>query len=431
MKKTLLIISPYFPPVNAADMQRVRMSLPYLNELGWKATVITVDPKYCDFQQEPLLMETVPSEIKIVKVKAFSKTLTGKLGLGSIALRSLYFYRKEVNKLLKNERFDLIYFSTTQFPVTILGTYWKQKFGIPFVIDMQDPWHSEYYQDKPKNERPKKYWFSYRLNKFLEPIAMQKVGGLISVSKGYLDTLVERYPRLTDLPKRVITFAAFPPDFETVKKHSNQFNLPYSSAKSNYNFVYIGRGGHDLKYAAELLFGAFKLGLKKHPEQFKKIRFHFLGTSYAPNGEGVATIKPIAMQMNVGEYVEELTDRLPFYQSLFTLNHSDHLLILGSDDQNYTASKIFPYILSEKPILAFFNTKSSAAQIISKCNAGNVIPLNQDATVLLEMVYEYLHQTLLRKPQRPQTDWTAFKTYEASNMCRAQCEVFDEVLAAR
>ena len=170
-----------------------------------------VNPIYSDFQQDSLLLETVPSNIKIVKVKAFSKKWTGKLGLGSISLRALYFYRKKVNELLSTEKFELIYFSTTQFPVMILGSYWKKKFGIPFIIDMQDPWHSEYYQDKPKSERPKKHWFSYRLNKFLEPIAMQKVDGLISVSKGYLDTLIARYPRLNDLPKRVITFAAFPP----------------------------------------------------------------------------------------------------------------------------------------------------------------------------------------------------------------------------
>ena len=32
--KRLLIISPNFPPLNAADMQRVRMSLPYFKDFG-------------------------------------------------------------------------------------------------------------------------------------------------------------------------------------------------------------------------------------------------------------------------------------------------------------------------------------------------------------------------------------------------------------
>lgn len=409
-------------------MQRVRMSLPYLTSFGWNVTIVTVDPIYSDFQQEPLLMETVPSNIKIVKVKAFSKKWTSKLGLGSIALRSLYFYRKKVDELLATEHFDLIYFSTTQFPVMILGSYWKRKFRIPFVIDMQDPWHSEYYRDKPKSERPKKYWFSYRLNKFLEPIAMKNVDGLISVSKGYLDTLIARYPRLNELPKRVITFAAFPPDFDTVRKHRAEFNLSYQKTGSNYNFVYVGRGGHDLKTAAEILFSAFQTGLKAHPELFKKARFHFIGTSYAPNGEGVATIQPIAQQMDISTYVNEQTDRLPFYQSLFSLDNADHLLILGSDDKNYTASKIFPYILSGKPILAFFHAESSAAKIIDACNAGTVIPLEEDTIHLQKIVYEYLHQVLMGRQQPAETNWNTFENYKALNMCRMQCKVFDEVL---
>lgn len=427
--KKILVISPYFPPINAADMQRVRMSLPYLNDLGWKATVVMVDPIYSDFQQDALLLETVPSNIKIIKVKAFSKKWTDKLGLGSIALRALYFYRKKVNELLSTEKFDLIYFSTTQFPVMILGSYWKKKFRIPFIIDMQDPWHSEYYQDKPKSERPKKHWFSYRLNKFLEPIAMQKVDGLISVSKGYLDTLIARYPRLNDLPKRVITFAAFPPDFDTVRTHRDELNLPYSKTELTHNFVYVGRGGHDIRNAAEILFSAFQTGLKAQPQLFERVRFHFIGTSYAPNGEGFATIKPIAQQMDISTYVNEQTDRLPFYQSLFTLDNADHLLILGSEDKNYTASKIFPYILSGKPILAFFHSESSAAQIIDSCHAGTVIPLEEDSVHLQKMVYEYLHQILLGRKQLAETDWAAFKAYSAFNMCCTQCEVFDEVIA--
>jgi len=71
--KKVLIISPYFPPVNAADMQRVRMSLPYFKQFGWDAEVVTVDPRYSDFVKDDLLLETVPAGLKIYGVNAFSK----------------------------------------------------------------------------------------------------------------------------------------------------------------------------------------------------------------------------------------------------------------------------------------------------------------------------------------------------------------------
>jgi hypothetical protein len=183
----VLIISPYFPPSNAADMQRIRTSLPYYEQFGWVAEVVCVNENYSNIHQDPLLLKSIPQQIKIHKIRALSKKWTSKLGLGSIALRSLWSYKTYVNQLLKNERFDLIYFSTTQFPICILGNYWKIRFGIPYVIDMQDPWHTDYYENKPKSERPKKYWFSYRLNKYLEPIAMKNADGLISVSADYIE----------------------------------------------------------------------------------------------------------------------------------------------------------------------------------------------------------------------------------------------------
>lgn len=132
----VLIISPYFPPDNAADMQRVRTSLPYFEKYGWIPEIVCVDGKYTDMSKDPLLLESIPKRIKIHKVKAFSKKNTSKFGLGSLALRSLWFYKSNVNRLLQSEKFDLIYFSTTQFPVCILGNYWKKKFNIPYVIDI-------------------------------------------------------------------------------------------------------------------------------------------------------------------------------------------------------------------------------------------------------------------------------------------------------
>jgi hypothetical protein len=41
--KKVLIISPNFPPVNGADMHRIRQSLPYVRAWGWQPGVLAVD----------------------------------------------------------------------------------------------------------------------------------------------------------------------------------------------------------------------------------------------------------------------------------------------------------------------------------------------------------------------------------------------------
>lgn len=403
-------------------MQRVRMSLPYFSQFGWEAEVVTIDPQYADFPKDDLLLETVPSQIKIHKVAAFNKKITSKLGLGSIALRSLWFYKKTVNKLLKSSKFDLIYFSTTQFPVCVLGAYWKKKFGVPYVIDMQDPWHSNYYRNKPKHQRPRKYWFSYRLNKLMEPMAMNRVDGLISVSDDYIKTLQQRYPATQNIPTSTITFGAFAPDNIIAQKHANDF--PNLLDANTINLVYVGRGGTDMHKAIEPVFQAFKQAQKDNL-QVNRIRLYFIGTSYAPAGKGIKTIMPLAERCQVADQVIELTNRVGFYQALAILQAADALFIPGSDDAQYTASKLYPYLLTDKPLLAVFHLASSALKILKEYGAENSYSFNNLPSEKLIAFFNALAANALTQPVH---NPAAIEKYAAEQMTMQQCQLFDSVI---
>ena len=426
MKKRLLIISPYFPPVNAADMQRVRMSLPYFSQFGWDTEVVTVDPQFSEMPQDNLLLQSVSSSITIHRINAFKKSWTSKFGLGSIALRSLYFYRKKVNELLKTKQFDLIYFSTTQFPVCTLGAYWKKKFGIPYVIDMQDPWHSDYYKNKPRHQRPKKYWLSYRLNKYLEPKAMKNVDGLISVSESYINDLKVRYPAIKNIPAATITFGAFEPDLRIARENSDRFEKILDAGLIN--LVYIGRGGHDMHQSASVLFNAYRT-LLSMDAGFAKIKLWFIGTSYAPSGKGEPTFLSLAGNLRIADHVVEITDRISFYQTLHTLQQADALFVPGSDDPRYTASKIFPYLLAKKPLLAIFNKASSAIEILNEYQAKNVYDYENPA--VHPLIETFLKQLLNHNLALPEYLPAALEKYDAKNMTKQQCMVFDAVIQKR
>ena len=259
-------------------MQRVRMSLPYFEANGWQAEVVAVDPAYTDLPQDKLLTESIPAGIKIHLIKALGKNWTSKLGFGSISYRSWWFFRQKVNRLLKEKRFDLIYFSTTQFQVCTLGACWKKRFKIPYVIDMQDPWHSEYYRDKPKEQQPPKYWLSYRLNKYLEPKAMKEVGGLISVSENYIEILKDRYPQIKNIPTATITFGAFEPDMKIAAENATKFQSLLDPACKN--IVYIGRGGMDMYNAIKPVFEALRVGLSADAGIFGRVKLYFIGKGH-------------------------------------------------------------------------------------------------------------------------------------------------------
>lgn len=422
--KKVLIISPYFPPVNAADMQRVRMSLPYFSEFGWQAEVVTIDPKYTDFTRDELLLQSIPSTIKIHFVKAFTKSVTQIIGLGSIAIRSLWFYRQKVNSLLKADNYDLIYFSTTQFPVCILGRYWKKKFSVPYVIDMQDPWHSDYYEDKPKSEQPAKYWFSYRLNKYLEPKAIRHVGGLISVSSAYIELLKTRYTEIKHIPSSTIPFGFYKPDMDIARANQSRFKKLLSADTKN--VVYVGRGGADMHQSIAPLFRSLQAGLADNVKAYKSLRFYFIGTSYAPAGQGRPSILPLAKQYGVEDRVIEITDRISFYHSLITLQQADALFVPGSDDPKYTASKLYPYLLTARPLLAIFDEASPALETLHKCGIVNAYSY-QDKSI-------EQHIDIFLNGLTPGTlpalayDQQQIDEYSALNMTRRQCALFAEVI---
>jgi hypothetical protein len=422
--KKVLIISPYFPPVNAADMQRVRMSLPYFAGYGWEAEVVCIDPVYTDVAKDELLLESLPPDIMIHKVKALNKKWTSKIGLGSIALRSLWYYRKKVNELLKAAPYDLIYFSTTQFPVCVLGAYWKKKFGVRYVIDMQDPWHSDYYRDKQRSRRPPKYWFSYRLNKYLEPIAVKNAGGLISVSEDYITALKKRYPQIAGIPSETIPFGAFEPDFNVADKHAGSF-VPL--LKTGYkNIVYIGRGGNDMYKAIIPLFEAYREGLMADRAAFEQLKFYFIGTSYAPAGQGIPTIMPLAKTYGIEGHVTEIIDRISYYHTLATLQQADALFIPGSDDPQYTASKIFPYLLTRKPLLAIFNKASSAIKILQEYGVKDVYDYE---SVVKEDIISFFKNLLSEDLTAGDYNPNAIEKYSARQMTLKQCLLFEKIVA--
>lgn len=426
--KKILIISPNFPPINAADMHRVRQSLRYFPEMGWQATVVAVQPSFVEMSEDPLLIETIPAEAEIIRIRAFHPRTTRRFGLGNLGYRSLWFYLRTCNRLIRERKFDLIYFSTTAFPVMVLGRYWKWKFGIPFVIDMQDPWRNDFYLDKPAHERPPKFIMAWTMDKYMEAWTMKKVDGIISVSAGYPAMLMERYPEIRPAMCTVIPFGGASIDFEVLEK-ARVKNPLFTPSSGTIHLAYIGRGGHDMALAAGAIFSAVREGLQRQPGLFGKLRFFFVGTSYAADGQGQKTIQPVAEKFGVGSMVTEITDRLPYFTALQVLRDADMLIVPGSTDTSYTASKLYPYILAHRPLLAVFNEQSSVVNILSETSAGVCVTFRNEESpdTIGTRVFDALNGLLERIPFAPDTHWDAFEPYTAREATRRQVTFFDKI----
>jgi hypothetical protein len=154
-----------------------------------------------------------------------------------------------------------------------------------------------------------------------------------------------------------------------------------------------------------------------------------LGTSYAPSGTGKKTILPLAEKLTVAEYIHEETNRLPFYQSIATLIQADALIIPGSDNAEYTASKIFPYILTNKPLLTVFHEKSSTVQIISKCSPQSyIVTFPGKPDEIATQIFLVLKTWLIKGPHKISFNKNEFNLHSAKEMTRNQTDLFNLVV---
>lgn len=424
--KRVLIISPYFAPTNSPDSHRIRMSLPFFKQFGWETEVVTVKDIYSDLPKDQLLLQSIPDDLKVHKVSAFSKKWSSKFGFGNIAFRSFYFYRNCVNHILKTDHFDLIYFSTTQFPITILGAYWKKKFKIPYVIDMQDPWHSDYYLNKAKNEQPPKFKFSYRLNRFLEPIAIKNVNGLVSVSDEYISLLKHRYKELKETPFKVIPFGVHYLDFKIARENKFDDFLKFDQSKKN--IIYTGAVGNIMKESIEFFCKELLILKESQRTTYDRLNFIFIGTSYTPNNLATESVVPIAKLFNVADCIKEFPNRIGYFNSINLLQKSDGLIVLGSDDNSYNPSKIFTYIYTKKPIIGIFKKQSNASSMIDNLSSGKVIyydHLEKSQKDFLTFFKRIVNEEDAVPKENSEKQLTS---YDSEFLTKEQCLLFNSVI---
>jgi hypothetical protein len=371
-KRKVLIVSPHFAPINAPDMQRIRLALPYLRARGWEPVVVAVAPDLVEGGViEPSLELTYPSDIRIIRVRGISPKVSRLIGVGSLWLRCGSALRAAAEKMLKSEKFDLVFLSTTQFDAFTLGPIWKAKFGVPFVLDYQDPWLNDYYSrtgTKPPGGRIK-FGFSQWSAGRREPRVLREASGVVAVSDSYGPDLARHYPWFDAAGVTVLPFGASNEDFVAARLHKPDKSLiPFGDGFRH--LVYTGRCGPDMTTSLSILFRAFKIYLGAKPSEAERIRFHFIGTDYAPKPFGREWVMPVAIEEGVEKFVAEHCYRVPYFDALYYLLGADALLAVGSNDPTYSASKIFPYILAERPMLLIFNHLSPVIAIADRVNCG-------------------------------------------------------------
>jgi len=370
--KRLLIISPHFPPVHAPDAQRVIAALPYLRAHEWEPTVLAVEPDQVAATKDSSSLRRLPSDIRIERCGAWTLSLTSRAGLRNLGWRAHGAMRRAGNRLIREIKPDLIFFSTTQNLLMTLGPRWRRQFGIPYVLDIQDPWITDYYE-RPGAPPPPGGW-KYRLARSmacrLEASTFAVASGFVSVSPTYLESLSNRYAWFGGKPQAVIPFGVDPKPFD---QQDSSPQPAFAPDPEWIQIVSVGAVGSIMSQALRALFAQVKSLLSDAPELGRKLRFRFYGTSYAPPGQAEPSVMPLAQEYGLADLVTEETNRLSADAAFATMKAADALVILTSDDPGYTPSKLAGCFLANVPVLLVTRRDGGAERLNRELGLAQIL----------------------------------------------------------
>jgi len=367
-RRRLLMVSPHFPPDTSAGTHRVRLLAPHLPACGWEPTVVTVDPGDHEGRLDPDLLALVPADLRVVRARALPPRLTRLLGLGDLGLRALPGLARVCRRLLARERFDALFI--TLYPVypALLGPWLRRRFRLPFVLDYQDPWVGSWGETVgggPGGRPDLKSRLSRRLGAFLEPRILARADGLTAVSRGTWEEIFTRHPELSTLPTAELPLGGEASDFEAVEGVSRSDD-PFDPTDGKVHLVYVGTL-LPLGFATlDALLRAVGRLRASAPELYGRLRLHFFGTSNQTRPDAPERVLPLARELGVADAVTEVAPRIDYLDALGVLTRASGILLLGSSEPHYTASKLYPALLARRPLLAACHRASSVHEILGR-----------------------------------------------------------------
>jgi glycosyltransferase involved in cell wall biosynthesis len=367
--RRVLMVSPHFPPDSSAASHRVRLLAPHLERVGWEPTVVTIDPSAYESRLDPNLERLVPPSLRIVRAPAWPARWTRRVGIGDLGVRAFTGIRQACRKLLATHRFDALF--VTVYPVypALLGGALKSEFHVPFVLDYQDPWVGAWGRSVGSAADGGADWksrASRRLGVWLEPRAVRAADALVAVSQGTLDGIVERLPTAARTPQLVLPLGFEAEDFERLRTTERSFTH-FDPGDGLVHLCYVGTllptGVDTLRLLLRGLVHA-----RANDRAAARLRLHFFGTSNQSSSDRDRVL-PLARELGVSECVSEHAARLDYFDALDVLSRSSGILLLGSSEPHYTASKLYPALLARRPLLAVFHDASSVVTLLRRAGS--------------------------------------------------------------
>jgi len=422
----VLLVGSSLPPFFPANVHRIRQLSWSLRSIGWEPEILAPGEVFQNVEWKDLKGEELfPADVPRQAVEVSRQDWFRVAGIRGMGWRAWWPMACKGSELLQSGRFQLVYFSTTQFNFFCLGPWWKKKFALPYILDFQDPWYRPGQSIMTTNNWAKAN-LGNQMAAILECRAVSNADGLVSVSPNYLAMLEKRYPRAPAFQNKCISVIPFG---YTETDFSNPIKTNLS--RSVKEIVYVGVGSELMaKSFRRILMGLGSLA-KKQPGILQKIRIRLYGTDGRWEPGRIKILQALAEGLGFSGFVEEDPTILPYSRSLELMRQADGLIVLGVEDPAYMPSKLFSYARSGKPLLASLVDGTQAKKYFQETpEIGHLITFGKtgENTDEEDVVKAFVEEVIQgREIQRPQVR----EKFSDQAISRQHAEIFEKCLRTK
>jgi hypothetical protein len=195
-------------------------------------------------------------------------------------------------------------------------------------------------------------------------------------------------------------------------------------------FSYVGTALPRAEPLLRTLFRSLAHLRAVNPDLAGRLRLRFVGTSNQPNDSTPLRVRPLAKSEGVADLVTEEPARVPFLDALRVLATADVILMIGSDEPHYTASKIYPGLMSGRPYVSLFHRASSSHRILSKAGGGLAFSFetHEELASLDEDLSRGIETLAVFPEQAGKANPATYAEFEASAIAAQFGRIFDQLV---
>ena len=349
MKKNILIISIYYPPIQSIASNRIYSFAKYLNRDNYNVFVHTLD------EGKSFTNDLKDVSVSRVKNSAFFKPLTFPLRTNKVVHYSKVIYNKIVNKFTKN-----IYQSWIDESYELLKLKIQEE-KIDLMLSSFSPDASHLLALKLKKEFPHLKWMADMRD---EMSCSPYIDSATKIHYEMLEQQIFKYANaLTSVSKPIV---------DEFKALCNDKKILFSEIRNGYDFPL-----EEKKVINDALILTYMGNFygDRNPINFFKALELFVGK----NSDAKITVQLVGVKTHF-EIPNLLTDMIKVVPSvkhsraIELMKQSDALLLIHPSNgrKGIFTGKVFEYLGVLKPIMALIDEDDVASELIKECNAGYV-----------------------------------------------------------